>query len=73
MSEPAIVAAATKAEAAFFILGPPVRAWRDHAIATPSTTLRNSRRCMSTPERAIVSGQLSAWIVAGFELLVAKS
>ena len=42
-----------------------------HAIAAPSTTLRNSRRCMSTPERAIVSGQLSAWIVAGFELLVA--
>jgi len=28
---------------------------------------------MSTPELAIVSGQLSAWIVAGFELLVAKS
>ena len=44
-----------------------------HAIAAPSTTLRNSRRCMSTPERAIVSGQLSTWMVAGFELLVARS
>jgi hypothetical protein len=33
---------------------------------------RRGERTISTPERAIVSGQLSALIGAGFELLVAQ-
>src|SRR5450631_1837314 len=72
-SEPAIVATATKPANVFFILGPPVLAWRaatrpPHHPKTP----RNSRRCTSIPRRAIVSDQLSALIGAGFELLICK-
>jgi hypothetical protein len=40
---------------------------------TTQDTKKNSPPLHVTPQRAIVSGQLSALIGAGFELLVAKS
>ena len=49
---------------------PPVLAGR--AATAPPKTPRNSRRCTSIPRRTIVSGQQSALIGAGFELLVCK-
>ena len=61
-SEPAIVATATKAANVFCILGASLQ---DDAF--------DQRRWTVNPPRDIVSGQLTALIGAGFELLVAKS
>ena len=50
-------------------------AWmaRGHATAAPPKTPKKFPPLHVNPQRAIVSGQLSALIGAGFELLVAKS
>src|SRR5439155_12873807 len=72
-SEPAIIATATKAANVFFILGPPVRAWRAATRPPHPKDTKKFPPLHVNPQRAIVPGQLSALIGAGFELLVANS
>src|ERR1700686_4429941 len=71
-SEPAIVATATKAANIFFILGPPVRGWRAATRPPHNPRQQEIPAVACQPLRAIVPGQLSALIGAGFELLVCK-